>query len=97
MTQWLEHHMLPCAYKQLFGIDCPICGFQRALILLLKGDIVHSFLVYPPLIPILLLFVLAILHLLKTKPINQKLFRNYSFVLFAIIMTNYIVKLVYAI
>ena len=28
--------LLPCAWKQLLGISCPFCGFQRAVLLLCK-------------------------------------------------------------
>jgi|GEM_PF-5465797 len=34
--------LLPCTYKQLFGISCPTCGFQRSLYSLLDGNIVES-------------------------------------------------------
>jgi hypothetical protein len=46
--------MLPCAYKSIFGIDCPGCGFQRAFIALLKGNIGESLHLYPAVIPILI-------------------------------------------
>ena len=55
---WLlaEKYMLPCISKQLFGIDCPGCGFQRSVALLLQGDLEASFLMYPGLMPMLALF-----------------------------------------
>ena len=55
---WLlsDKYMLPCISKQLFGIDCPGCGFQRSIALLLQGDFEASFLMYPGLMPMLALF-----------------------------------------
>lgn len=44
--------MMPCAYRELFGIDCPFCGGQRSLVLLLQGRLLESFLLFPALIPL---------------------------------------------
>ncbi|MFD0794552.1 DUF2752 domain-containing protein [Mucilaginibacter litoreus] len=51
---WLQYHLLPCPFKYLTGIDCPGCGFQRSILLLIKGNLNDSLLMYPPAIPILL-------------------------------------------
>ncbi len=51
-----EKHMLPCISKQVFGIDCPGCGLQRSVALLLQGEFEASFLMYPGLLPMLALF-----------------------------------------
>ena len=55
---WLlsEKYMLPCISKQVFGIDCPGCGLQRSVAFLFKGDFVASFLMYPALLPMMVLF-----------------------------------------
>jgi len=55
---WLlsEKYMLPCISKQLFGVDCPGCGLQRSVALLLKGEFGASFLMYPGLLPMMSLF-----------------------------------------
>lgn len=64
MAHWLNEHLLPCFYKQYFGIDCPGCGMQRAFIHLLKGNISESIQLYPALIPILFMFFFLVLHLI---------------------------------
>ena len=64
IIDWLENNMQPCPYKQRLGIDCPGCGMQRALIELLKGNIVESLVLYPALIPMILLFIFLILHII---------------------------------
>ncbi len=63
LLQWLEQHLLSCPYKATLGMDCPGCGFQRALISLIKGDFAESFAMYPALLPILAMFALLALHL----------------------------------
>lgn len=56
---WLQNHLLPCPFKALTGIDCPGCGFQRSLVALLQGDFIKSWALYPPTIPLLLLFIIS--------------------------------------
>lgn len=50
MLDFFERHLLPCAYKQLFDISCPLCGSQRAFVFLLKGDFFLALRMFPPLI-----------------------------------------------
>ena len=47
--------MLPCLNKQLLGLDCPGCGLQRSVDLLLHGEFVAAFQMYPAIYPILIL------------------------------------------
>jgi Protein of unknown function (DUF2752) len=54
--------MLPCLSKTLFGIECLGCGFQRAFILLLKGNFVAAFEMYPAIYSTLLFLVFAGIH-----------------------------------
>lgn len=51
----LRDFMLPCLNKQLFGIDCPGCGMQRSVALLLKGDFVAAFKMYPAIYTLIVL------------------------------------------
>ena len=39
--------LLPCAYKQLFGFSCPLCGFQRSMLLLWDGQVQASLIQFP--------------------------------------------------
>ncbi|MCC8063257.1 MAG: DUF2752 domain-containing protein [Rikenellaceae bacterium] len=43
---------MPCAYRELLGIDCPFCGGQRSVLLLLQGRFRESFLLFPALLPL---------------------------------------------
>ncbi|MFZ6051173.1 DUF2752 domain-containing protein [Halocola ammonii] len=68
LIQWLEEHMATCSTKSLTGLSCFGCGLQRSFVLLLKGDLVASFTMYPALIPFILLILFVPLHLwLKLK------------------------------
>ncbi len=49
--------MLPCLNKKFFGVDCLGCGMQRSIALLLKGDFVAAFYMYPGIYPLLLLLL----------------------------------------
>jgi hypothetical protein len=60
---WLKTHLLRCPFKQYFGIDCPGCGFQRSILALFEGDVLGSFKLYPPTIPIGFLLIFTIIHL----------------------------------
>jgi len=55
--------MIECHWKSTYGIDCFGCGFQRALNLLLEGNLIDSFKMYPALIPIIFTFFYTALHL----------------------------------
>ncbi|HRW21715.1 MAG TPA: DUF2752 domain-containing protein [Bacteroidales bacterium] len=93
MLDFWEKHMIPCPFKLLTGHDCPGCGMQRALIELLKGDIKSSFLHYPALIPIIIMFGFLFLHLKFNFKHGAQILK-YLFILNAIMISvNYLYKL----
>jgi Protein of unknown function (DUF2752) len=94
IINWLEQHQLPCMFKSITHFDCPGCGIQRSFVLLLKGQWLESFKMYPALLPVLLLFAFLILHLIKNiKGGTAGL--KYSYIFCAgIILVTYIYKLV---
>lgn len=67
----LEDHMLPCMHKAVFGVDCPGCGMQRSVLMLLKGDFWGAFEMYPGIYPMIFLFSFLILnHFVRVKYAN---------------------------
>ena len=94
MFSWLENHMFPCFYKQFFGIDCPACGFQRSLLAALKGDFAGSFFLYPPLLPVLLLFLFLTLYLVSKRIVSKKFMVTYAWSVLAVVMFSYVIKMV---
>lgn len=93
MFEWLETHQLSCWIKSVTGIECPGCGMQRAILLLVKGDILASFRIYPGLFPLLLFFILAILKICGIKKIQSELLKIMGFVCLATILISYLLKL----
>lgn len=83
----MEEYMLPCMSKKLFGIECFGCGTQRAIVLLLKGEFVEAFKMYPPIYTLLLLFLFIFLHLIDKS-------RNYTRIVISLAILNLIVMVV---
>ena len=88
--------MLPCALKQLFGIDCPTCGAQRSFALLLEGNFSDSFFMYPPLIPVLLLGIIWLLKFVQPLLVSMAFAKRTSWVVLAIVMVNYFIHLLFS-
>ena len=63
----LEKYMLPCLSKTLFGVECLGCGFQRGFLLLLQGDFVAAFKMYPALYTTLLFLGIIGLHFIDKR------------------------------
>lgn len=94
MLDWLEIHQLPCLFKAVFGIECPGCGFQRAVLLLLRGQIGASVCTWPALLPLLAFILLEILRISGLKKIPARLIKNTGFVCLIIILISYLLKLI---
>ncbi len=93
MIHWLQHHLLPCPFKYLTGIDCPGCGYQRSVIELLQGNIKQSFILYPPTMPLLLVLIYYVST--KVFKIQQKSIRLKPLLIIVacIIMLSYTIKI----
>ena len=92
MLEWLEAHQLSCWIKSVIGIECPGCGMQRAVLLLIKGEFLASFRIYPGLFH-LLIFNLAVMKISGIKKIQPGLLKIMGFVCLAIILISYLLKL----
>ncbi|MBI9066133.1 MAG: DUF2752 domain-containing protein [Salinivirgaceae bacterium] len=94
IANWIEKHNRPCFYKKHFDIECPGCGFQRSVIELLQGNIVESIKLYPALIPLILTFLVLLIHI-KFRLKNGALIIKILFITSVIlIVTNFIYKLI---
>jgi hypothetical protein len=84
---------MACPFKQLTHMDCPGCGFQRSVVLLLKGDVPGSFFMYPALMPILLLFAFLILFVIFKPRYGANILKYMYIFCTGIILVSYIYKL----
>ncbi len=86
--------MIPCMNKSLFGIECFGCGTQRAFLLVLKGNFIEAFKMFPAIYTTILFFGFAILHFLDKTRNYRNLLVIFG-VLNAIIMVfSYFYKLI---
>ena len=94
MNYLLQEKLFPCLYKSIFGIDCPMCGFQRASLMVLKGDLKGSFKMYPPLLPCIILIFYAILYSINDRLLNKNLLKQFANFVIVCIIVNYLLKIV---
>ena len=83
----MEEYMLPCMNKKLFGIECFGCGTQRSLMLLVKGDFIGAFNMFPAIFTTLLFFIVLALHFIDK-------FRNYQKAIIGLAITNAVIMVV---
>lgn len=55
--------MIACSWKESVGIECPMCGFQRSTVALVKGNVKESFVLFPATLPFFFTLVVLALHL----------------------------------
>lgn len=85
--------LLPCAYKSMFDISCPLCGAQRSILLLAQGEVTASFIMCPPIYFLLLTAVIVLctkaLHISISKPtVCFLLAINISVLIFNCVLKN---------
>lgn len=90
----LENYMLPCFTKQYLGIDCMGCGIQRSLALILNGDFIAAFKMYPAIYTLLLFFAVVGVHLFFKFSYTPKLIRNLAVINIVIITISFINKFI---
>lgn len=90
----LEDYMLPCLNKRILGVECPGCGLQRAVSLLLEGDFVGAFYMYPAIYPIFFLLSFLLADTFYTFKYSNKITISLLITSVLFILTNYILKFV---
>lgn len=93
VISFLEQNMLSCSWKKHLSQECMGCGMQRAMVLLLKGNIVESFKMYPALFTLIAMFLYLLLHL-KFNFSKGHIVLKYQFIVNAIlILGNFLIKI----
>ena len=88
----IEDFMLPCLNKKLLGIDCLGCGMQRAVALIIHGDFIAAFKMYPAIYTLILLFGFVILNTYKNFKFANKVIITLVVINLLLIIGNYILK-----
>lgn len=73
--------------KQLFGIDCPGCGMQRAFALILRGEFLDALFMFPAIYTMVAFFGLIALNFLDKK-------RNYHKIIIALGIINGLIMII---
>ena len=94
-VNWLEKHQVSCFYKSVLGVECPGCGMQRAIIALLRGDLIESLRLYPALLPTIALLLFLIAHLFLNLKHGAKILLYLFIFNAAIIVFSYLYKLIF--
>jgi len=89
-----DSFLIPCPFKYLTHLDCPGCGFQRAIIALMNGDFQKSFTLYPPAIPFLISAFLGIAAAIFKWNINAKFLKACYLSTGIIMIINYCYKII---
>ncbi len=90
----IEDYMLPCFTKKIFGVDCPGCGMQRALALLIQGDFAAAFEMYPAIYTIIPLLGFLLADIFFTVKYASKIISILAAVSVTLILTNYFLKFI---
>jgi len=85
--------MLSCSWKEYLNQECMGCGMQRAIILLLKGDFIASFKMYPALFTLIFMFIYLILHLIFHFKNGHKILLYLFYLNVGLILINFILKI----
>ncbi|GAB1857604.1 DUF2752 domain-containing protein [Flavobacteriaceae bacterium MHTCC 0001] len=87
-----EKYMLPCLSKKFFGIECMGCGLQRSFFLLIQGEFVAAFKMYPAIYPLVLLFIMIGINTFKPFKHSYKIIVTLAITAATVIVTSFIIK-----
>ena len=89
-----EDYMITCLNKKLLGFECLGCGGQRAVSLLLHGEFIAAFKMYPAIYPLIFLFAYIGLNLFFKFKNSSKVINILAIASVGIILLNFILKLI---
>lgn len=83
----MNDYMLPCMSKKIFGIECLGCGTQRAFLLLIQGNFIDAFKMYPAIYTTVLFFFFLLLQFFDKS-------RNYHKIIISLAIINAIIMVI---
>lgn len=89
----LEDYMLPCLSKTFFGLECLGCGFQRSFLLLIHGNFIDAFKMYPAIYTLLGLFLFILLNFKLKFKNSKKIISSLAYVNLSIMIINFLIKI----
>lgn len=87
-----EEYMLPCLNKKLFGLDCMGCGMQRSISLILHGDFVAAFHMYPAIYSLIALLGIIFINYFRNFKHAYKIIIILAIINVILILGNFIFK-----
>ncbi|WP_426430222.1 DUF2752 domain-containing protein [Winogradskyella sp. HB-48] len=88
----IEDYMLPCMWKKTFNVDCMGCGMQRSIALILKGELIAAFYMYPAIYTLICMFIFFIFHLKFHFKNGHKIILGLFILNISIIVTSFLMK-----
>ncbi|WP_237275891.1 DUF2752 domain-containing protein [Tenacibaculum ovolyticum] len=89
----MDDYMLPCLNKKFFGVDCLGCGIQRALSLLIHGEFIAAFKMYPAIYTLLFLALIIVLNFFYKIKYAQRIISILAVINVLIIVISYVMKM----
>jgi hypothetical protein len=89
----MEEYMLPCMNKKYLGFECMGCGIQRAIALLLRGEFIEAFLMYPAIYPLIGLLGFVILNQFRSIKYANFIIPGLAILTVGTIIVSYIIKI----
>lgn len=96
-TVFQNSQFFRCITKEYLHVYCPACGGSRALVSLLKFNLLESFILFPPLLlAVIIIFELDFRMFLCAYHNTDKYMKNYTYrrfyILVFFIVANFILK-----
>lgn len=89
----MENYMLPCMFKKMFGIDCIGCGIQRSFSLILNGEFVKAFTMFPAIYTLLLFFIAIAFYVIDPKHRSHKVVISLAIINAILMVVSYTYKM----
>jgi len=88
-----ERFMIPCLSKKILGIECMGWGTQRAFFMVVDGEFVAAFKMFPPIYTTILFFVFVGLHFVDKSRNYHKFMIGFGIINALIMIAAYIFKM----